>query len=201
MPGTTIWQVSISRVRLPSSSTERRRASPARRRRIIRTGPSAGRRSRPRAPSARLAILNPKTMEQPWERIAPSRLNPVMTLVDPRFNDLAGMKFAANVNPASAERLFAGSGRAFADLIAIAAERKPLPRFCTAGDAARPRHARVDTDCLGQRGRAAPGQRCRAGARACRPDRPPRSRRGRSRGQRRSHLQRRHGQCRRGSRR
>jgi Zn-dependent M28 family amino/carboxypeptidase len=76
-----------------------------------------------------LAILNPKTMEQPWERTAPSRLNPVMTLVDARFNDLAGMKFNANINPASAERLFAGSGRAFADLIALAADRKPLPRF------------------------------------------------------------------------
>ncbi len=76
-----------------------------------------------------LAILNPKTMEQPWERTAPSRLNPVMTLVDARFNDLAGMKFSASVNPASAERLFTGSGRAFADLVALAAERKPLPRF------------------------------------------------------------------------
>jgi Zn-dependent M28 family amino/carboxypeptidase len=76
-----------------------------------------------------LSILNPKTMEQPWERTAPSRLNPVMTLVDARFNDLAGMKFSANVNPASAERLFAGSGRAFADLIALAAERRPLPSF------------------------------------------------------------------------
>ncbi len=76
-----------------------------------------------------LSILNPKTMEQPWERTAPSRLNPVMTLVDARFNDLAGMKFNASVNPASAERLFAGSGRAFADLIALAAERKPLPGF------------------------------------------------------------------------
>ena len=40
------------RVRSSSSSTERRRPSPARRRRIIRTGPSDGRRSRPRAPSA-----------------------------------------------------------------------------------------------------------------------------------------------------
>jgi Zn-dependent M28 family amino/carboxypeptidase len=76
-----------------------------------------------------LSILNPKTMEQPWERTAPSRLNPVMTLVDARFNDLAGMKFNANVNPASAGRLFAGSDRVFADLMALAAERKPLPSF------------------------------------------------------------------------
>jgi len=76
-----------------------------------------------------LSIPNPKTMEQPWEQTAPSRLNPVMTLVDPRFNDLAGMKVSASINPASAERLFAGSGRTFADLLALASDRKPLPRF------------------------------------------------------------------------
>ena len=39
-----------------------------------------------------VAIPNPKTMEQPWDKTAPSRLNPVMTLADPRFNDLAGMQ-------------------------------------------------------------------------------------------------------------
>jgi Zn-dependent M28 family amino/carboxypeptidase len=76
-----------------------------------------------------VSIPNPKIMEQPWEQTAPSRLNPVMTLVDPRFNDLAGMKVFANVNPASAERLFAGSNRTFAELIALAGERKPLPTF------------------------------------------------------------------------
>jgi Zn-dependent M28 family amino/carboxypeptidase len=76
-----------------------------------------------------LSIANPKTMEQPWEQTAPSRLNPVMTLVDPRFNDLAGMKVSASVNPASADRLFAGSGRTFAELLALAGDKKPLPTF------------------------------------------------------------------------
>jgi Zn-dependent M28 family amino/carboxypeptidase len=76
-----------------------------------------------------IAIANPRTVEQPWERTAPSRLNPVMTLVDPRFNDLAGMQVGASVNPASAERLFAGSGRTLAELLALADDRKPLPRF------------------------------------------------------------------------
>ena len=76
-----------------------------------------------------IAIPNPSTSEQPWERTAPSRLNPVMTLVDPRFNDLAGMKVGASVNPASAERLFAGSGHTLAELLALADGRKPLPRF------------------------------------------------------------------------
>jgi Zn-dependent M28 family amino/carboxypeptidase len=76
-----------------------------------------------------IAVANPRTVEQPWERTAPSRLNPVMTLVDPRFNDLAGMRVGASVNPASAERLFAGSTHTFAELLAIADARKPLPRF------------------------------------------------------------------------
>jgi Zn-dependent M28 family amino/carboxypeptidase len=76
-----------------------------------------------------IGIPNPATMEQPWERTAPSRLNPVMTLVDSRFNDLAGMLVGASVNPASAERLFAGSTHTFAELLAFADAKKPLPRF------------------------------------------------------------------------
>jgi Zn-dependent M28 family amino/carboxypeptidase len=76
-----------------------------------------------------VSISNPRTVEQPWERTAPSRLNPVMTLVDPRFNDLAGMKVGASINPASAERLFTGSGHTFAELLATADARKALPRF------------------------------------------------------------------------
>ena len=76
-----------------------------------------------------ISIPNPKFTEQPWERTAASRLNPVMTLVDPRFNDLAGMKVNVTANAANAERLFAGSGRTFADLLALASERKPLPTF------------------------------------------------------------------------
>ena len=76
-----------------------------------------------------IGIPNPKTSEQPWERTAASRLNPVMTLVDPRFNDLAGMKVSMAMNPASAGRLFAGSGHALADLFAAADAKKPLPHF------------------------------------------------------------------------
>jgi Zn-dependent M28 family amino/carboxypeptidase len=76
-----------------------------------------------------VAIPNPRTMEQPWDKTAPSRLNPVMTLADPRFNDLAGMQVSAAVNPASAERLFAGSGHSLADLLVLVDAKKPLPRF------------------------------------------------------------------------
>jgi Zn-dependent M28 family amino/carboxypeptidase len=76
-----------------------------------------------------IAIPNPQTAEVPWERTAPARLNPVMTLVDPRFNDLAGMQVNAVVNPARADRLLAGSGQAAADLFAAATARTALPRF------------------------------------------------------------------------
>ena len=76
-----------------------------------------------------IAIPNPKTMEQPWERTAASRLNPVMNLVDAGLNDLAGMQVSATLNPASADRLFAGSEHTLADLLAIVDARKPLPRF------------------------------------------------------------------------
>ena len=76
-----------------------------------------------------IAIPNPNTAEQRWEQTAPSRLNPVMTLTDPRFNDLAGMKVGASLNPASADRLLAGSEHTMASLLAVASAKKPLPRF------------------------------------------------------------------------
>jgi Zn-dependent M28 family amino/carboxypeptidase len=76
-----------------------------------------------------IAIPNPATAEQPWQRTAASRLNPVMTLVDPRFNDLAGMQVAATVNPASAGQLFAGSGHELADLLTAATAKTKLPGF------------------------------------------------------------------------
>jgi Zn-dependent M28 family amino/carboxypeptidase len=76
-----------------------------------------------------ISIPNPKTMEQSWEQVAPRRLNPVMTLVDPRFNDLAGMKVSASVNPANAQKLFEGSEHTISGLLAIADSKKPLPRF------------------------------------------------------------------------
>ena len=76
-----------------------------------------------------IAIPNPKTMEVPWERTAATRLNPVMTLTDPALNDLAGMQVNLTVNPASAERLLAGSGRTLQDLLALVDAKKPLPQF------------------------------------------------------------------------
>ena len=76
-----------------------------------------------------ISIPNPKAMEQPWERTAANRLNPVMTLTDPRLNDLTGMHVSATMNPTRAERLFAASGHTLAELLALVDAKKPLPRF------------------------------------------------------------------------
>ncbi|HEX8818243.1 MAG TPA: M28 family metallopeptidase [Terriglobales bacterium] len=74
-------------------------------------------------------VLNPATVEIPWSRSTLTRNRPNMTLADPRFNDTEGEQLAVTFNPAHAEELFAGSGHTFAELAALAKDRKPLPHF------------------------------------------------------------------------
>ena len=52
-----------------------------------------------------------------------------MSLADASLHDTAGQQVAIAFNPASAERLFAGSGHTFAEIVTLADERKPLPGF------------------------------------------------------------------------
>jgi Zn-dependent M28 family amino/carboxypeptidase len=52
-----------------------------------------------------------------------------MELADPEFDETAGLKTQLTFNPAQAEKLFAGSGHTFAELAALARDRKPLPPF------------------------------------------------------------------------
>jgi Zn-dependent M28 family amino/carboxypeptidase len=61
--------------------------------------------------------------------MALSRTRPSMALADPEFNETEGEKLALYFNPASAEKLFEGSGHSFAELLTIAKDRKQLPRF------------------------------------------------------------------------
>jgi Zn-dependent M28 family amino/carboxypeptidase len=68
-------------------------------------------------------------MDAPWARIALNRTAPAMQLADPKMQDLVGIKVALTFNPAQVEKLFAGSGHTFAELAALAKDRKPLPRF------------------------------------------------------------------------
>jgi len=74
-------------------------------------------------------IPNPASMDIPWSRMSLNRAHPSMDLADPEFDETAGLKTQLTFNPAQAEKLFAGSDHAFAELAALAKDRKPLPRF------------------------------------------------------------------------
>ena len=76
-----------------------------------------------------IGVANPKSMDVPWERSAPNRLNPAMALADASLDDTAGQQVSITFNPAKAERLFEGSGRTFAEILKIADEGKALPHF------------------------------------------------------------------------
>jgi Zn-dependent M28 family amino/carboxypeptidase len=74
-------------------------------------------------------LINPASMDIPWSRIALNRAHPSMELDDPEFNETEGAKLAAYVNPAHAEKFFAGSGHTFEEIAALGKDRKPLPHF------------------------------------------------------------------------
>lgn len=76
-----------------------------------------------------ISIQNPKSMDVPWERSSPNRLNPAMALADTSLDETPGQKVSITFNPAKAERLFAGSGHTFADLLKMADKREVLPAF------------------------------------------------------------------------
>jgi Zn-dependent M28 family amino/carboxypeptidase len=87
-----------------------------------------------------ISIPTPKSMDFGWGRVASSASQPGMRLaptpdeaeVEKRHPALAndhGELFTASFNPAEAEKLFAGTGHTFAELLELADAQKPLPRF------------------------------------------------------------------------
>ncbi len=87
-----------------------------------------------------VSIPTPKSMDFGWDRIASSASQPGMWLAPeagdeavarrhPALADDHDPMFAATCNPAQAEKLFAGTGHTFAELLALADAQKPLPRF------------------------------------------------------------------------
>jgi Zn-dependent M28 family amino/carboxypeptidase len=79
-----------------------------------------------------IGIANPASMDIPWSRISVNRNHPSMDLADPEFNEVEGLQLGIAYNPESAEPLFVGSGHTFAELAALAKDRKPLPHFLLA---------------------------------------------------------------------
>jgi Zn-dependent M28 family amino/carboxypeptidase len=87
-----------------------------------------------------ITIPTPKSMDFPWDRVASNASQPGMRLAPtaadaaiaarhPALADQRVPMFAAQFNPAEAEKLFAGSGHTFAEMLALADAQKPLPRF------------------------------------------------------------------------
>jgi hypothetical protein len=76
-----------------------------------------------------ISIANPKSMDIPWARSTLARLQPSMTLAETALDDTAGQQLSVTMNPAHADKLLAGSGHTFQELLALADAGKPLPRF------------------------------------------------------------------------
>ena len=76
-----------------------------------------------------ITIANPASMDIPWSRISVNRNHPSMDLADLEFNETPGLQLGVTFNPASAEKLFVGSGHTFAEIAALGKDRKPLPHF------------------------------------------------------------------------
>jgi len=76
-----------------------------------------------------ISIPNPASMDVPWTRISINRNHPSMDLADAAFNETEGLKVSVVFNPSSAETLFAGSGHTFAEIAALAKDRRALPHF------------------------------------------------------------------------
>jgi hypothetical protein len=76
-----------------------------------------------------IAIMNPKNMDIPWERMALARFLPSMTLSDPSLDDNHGVKLSVAMNPAHADKLLVGSGHSLKEILEAADAGKPLPHF------------------------------------------------------------------------
>jgi Zn-dependent M28 family amino/carboxypeptidase len=87
-----------------------------------------------------ISIPTPKSMDFGWQRVASGASQPGMRLSPapdadavaakhPALADEHGAMFSATFNPAEAEKLFAGTGHTFAEMLALADAQKPLPHF------------------------------------------------------------------------
>src|SRR4029077_11096709 len=76
-----------------------------------------------------ISIANPKSMDIPWARSTLARLQPSMSLADVSLDEAPGQKLSLTMNPAHADKLFAGSGHTFAEMLALVDSGKPVPSF------------------------------------------------------------------------
>jgi Zn-dependent M28 family amino/carboxypeptidase len=76
-----------------------------------------------------LSLTTAKATEVPWSRSMAQAGQSGMYLADPALRDVKTEFFNASFNTDTSEKLFAGSGRSFAEISALADASKPVPRF------------------------------------------------------------------------
>jgi hypothetical protein len=74
-------------------------------------------------------MLNPIAMDVPWSRMALARFQPAMSLDYPELSEGFGQKLSVVINPAHLDKWLAGSGHSAEEILALAKDRKPLPKF------------------------------------------------------------------------
>ena len=74
-----------------------------------------------------ISIANPKSTDIPWARSTLARLQPAMSLADPSLEDAPGQRIAITMNPAHADKLFAGTSHTFQDLLALVDAGSAVP--------------------------------------------------------------------------
>src|SRR5262249_55519817 len=74
-------------------------------------------------------MQNPKGTDIPWDRAKLSRFQVSMSLADGAEDESRGGRLAVTLNPERAAKVFAGSGHDVAELVAMAGDGKPLPKF------------------------------------------------------------------------
>jgi Zn-dependent M28 family amino/carboxypeptidase len=76
-----------------------------------------------------LTLTTPKAVEVPWARTMAQAGQSGMYFADPALREVKGEFFNAAFNTDTTEKLFARSGRSFAEIAALADASKPLPKF------------------------------------------------------------------------
>jgi Zn-dependent M28 family amino/carboxypeptidase len=76
-----------------------------------------------------LQLTTPKAVETPWSRAMAQAGQSGMYFADPTLRDVKTSFFSAGFNSETTEKLFARSGRTFAEIAALADASKPLPKF------------------------------------------------------------------------
>ena len=74
-------------------------------------------------------IQNPRAMDIPWARSSLARFAPAMSLADPALDNEGGQKIGVAINPAHADKFFAGTGHTVKEIVAAADAGQPLPHF------------------------------------------------------------------------